>query len=188
MDDDDFNPNDKQYDAEGGGKFIDLKTPGTYLLGLRSVFEHATNRNDKRFSRISFVVLDGKHKGESFLDRIYRNKEALKRLAHICRSARVTETFKPSKDADIERVLIGRAIKSSVRVNENGYAELKFPEETWTEHELEVMTDWERTFKKSGGGKRRRRPPTDPVNQGDLPPLDDFADDFGSDFGSDIPF
>lgn len=178
-----FDP-DEHVDANGGGgsKYKGLKVAGTYLLGVRDCVKHDTTNNGKLFSRLAFVVIDGPHKDESFTDRVFRSPSSYKRLGYVCKAMRIGkgDGMNPSKNHDIERVMVGRALKASVEVNEKGYAELKWPETEWTEDELAIMKGWEAKFRKD------RKAALDKATDFDDAPLDQFpADDFGDD---DIPF
>lgn len=182
--DDDFVFDPSEYVGEGGGgsRFKQLKSAGTYLLGVRECVKHGTTDNGKLFSRLAFVVIDGPHKGESFTDKVYRSPSSYKRLGYVCQAMRIAkgDGLNPSRNNDIERVMVGRALKSSVEVDSNGYANLKYPESEWTEDELATMKAWEVSFRKAL--KERLNAATD----FDDAPLDQFpSDDFGDD---DIPF
>lgn len=168
-------------DGGGGGKYKDLKVAGTYLLGVRGCIKHDRTANDKLFSRLAFVVIDGPHEGESFTDRVFRSPSSYKRLGYVCKAMRITKSdgMNPAKNHDIERVMVGRAFKSSVEVNENGYAELKYPESEYTEDELALMKAWELKF------RRKRKEALDKATDFDDAPLDQFPAD---DFDDDIPF
>ena len=80
----------------------------------------------------------------------------------------------------MEKVFTGRTLKSSVVVNENDYAELKYPESNWEEDELAIMNAWQVE------AKRARKKALDDFSD---PMGDDFGGDPGADFGDDdIPF
>jgi hypothetical protein len=147
----DFDQNDPKYDkgGGGGGKFKNLQTPGEYIMGIRGVVEtknsdaHGLSENGKRWTRFGIVVIDGPHRGESFLNKIYRSPSSYTRLACWCKAIRYTDRFDPAKTRDMESVFIGRAFKGKVEV-ENGYASVKWPEiESWTEDEMATMKAWE---------------------------------------------
>lgn len=172
-DEDLFDPNDSQYDTDGG-QYKNLVTPGEYLLGVRACVVHGRTENDKLFSRFAFVVIDGPRKGESFVDRVFRSPSSYKRLAVVCRAMRITERFNPSLDREIERVMLGRTLKSRVDVADGKWAEIKFPDvDGWSEDELATMKEWESEF------KRERK------KIADQQALDGFPED---DFEDDIPF
>lgn len=180
---DDFDPNDTSYDTEGGsGKFKDLKKPGTYLLGIRDCIAHDTTKNGKSYTRFAFVVIDGPRAGESFTDRVFRDRSAYKRLAHVCRALRITERFNPGDDDAMDRMFVGRALKSKVKINDSGYAELAFPDDEWEGDELATLKAWETSFVRQERKSRDERT----VDPGfDAPPMDDY---FGDDGNDNIPF
>ncbi len=111
---------------------------------MRDCVKHDRTNNDKLFSRLAFVVIDGPRKGESFTDRVFRSPSSFRRLGYVCKAMRITKQdgFNPAKNHDVERLMVGRALKSSVEVNANGYAELKYPESEVTEDELALMKAW----------------------------------------------
>lgn len=139
-----FDPGSKEYDSN----FKDLKKPGIYLLGCRKAIKHGETRNGKVYTRFAFVVIDGPEKGASFVDRVFRSKTSYRRLAAICRAMRIAERWNPSDESEVERIMVGRAFKSSVDINDGGYAELKFPKTEWTEEELVLMQEWEEVFRR----------------------------------------
>ncbi len=179
-----FDPNDKKYDTEAG-KFRDLKKAGTYLLGTRQAIKHDTTQNGKEYTRFAFVVIGGPQDNASFVDRVFRSPSSYKRLAAVCRAMRITEQFDPGNKSDVERVMVGRALKSSVTINDAGYAELKYPETEVTGDELAAMREWEASFKRQ---KKKELDDLDSFRDDDPGPSDaDFPgnDDFGDDS---IPF
>ena len=171
-DEDLFDPNDSQYDTDGG-QYKNLVTPGEYLLGVRACVHHGRTDNDKLFSRFAFVVIDGPKEGYSFLDRVFRSPSSYKRLSVVCRAMRITERFNPSLDKEIERLMVGRTLKSTVEVEEGKWAKIKWPDLEWSEDELATMKEWESEF------KRERK------KIADQQALDGFPED---DFDDDIPF
>jgi hypothetical protein len=180
----DFDPNNPEYDGEGGGNFVQLKTPGIYLLGIRECILHdRTPKNKKLYSRFAFDVIAGAHRGESFLDSIFRSPSSYKRLAWMCKGIRYTERFDPSSNAVMERVFVGRALKATVEVDTRGYASIKWPSNEWTEAELEAIHAWEDAQKK--GRQRQREEFSDGPSDGPSDDLPRAGDEFGDD---DIPF
>lgn len=183
---DDFDPND--YEPGGGseGKFEYLKKGGTFLLGIEAAIEHGNTKSavPKRFTRFAFEVLVGPEASKSMLDRVYRAPSSYKRLASFCHALRIKGRFDPKKDEDMERLFVGRAMKAQVTINENGYAEIKWPLHCVSQKELAQLVAWEKLFAgtKKKGSKAKG-------SGGDIPGADDFddapLDDFG---GDDIPF
>jgi len=185
-DDEMFDPTSSEYDSKGRGDYKDLKTPGEYLLGVRKAVAHDRTAakedggGSKLFTRFAFVVIDGPHKGESFTDRIFRSPSSYKRLGFVCRGMHITEKFNPAKNAEMERVMVGRTLKAAVEVSGTGYAELKWPREDCTEDEQALMRAWEVQFKRS------KKQSLDEQGLDDFPEEAGFpADDFGDDS---IPF
>lgn len=186
MSDDDFNPNDYDQSEGGeGGKYEYLDKPGTYLLGIETAIEHGNTKSaePKRFTRFAFKVLDGPQATKSMLDRVYRAPSSYKRLASFCHALRITERFDPKQDSEMERLFIGRAMKAQVTINENGYAEIKWPLHDASAKELAQLAAWEALFAKSTKSSKKS-------SGGDVPGADDFddapLDDFGD--GDEIPF
>ena len=180
----DFDPNAPEHKSDGGGgNYAKLVTPGTYLLGIRAALAHDTTKSaeSKRYTRFALDVIHGTHEGESFTDRVFRATTSYKRLAAVARACRINERFDPDKDSEMERVFVGRALKASVKINESGYAEIKFPEENATDGELRVMKAWEAAFV-----PREKKAKTG--SSGGLDGAMDFDDAPLDDFGDDIPF
>lgn len=173
-----FDPN--SYDlpsGEGGGgkKYDRLEEAGEYLLGIERAIEHNSTKNGKLFTKFAFVVIEGPQKGRSFLDRVFRSASAYKRLAAICRAVRVTEKFDPKKDSEMERIFEGRSLKASVKINENGYAELEWPQYAWTSAELATLDAWSKERKESA--KKKAQKALADAGDFDDAPLEDFDDD-----------
>lgn len=193
-----LDPNDPQYDPKpGGGNFTDLKTPGVYILGCRKLLKHDETPNGKRFARLAFVVLNGSHKGESFVDRIFTSPSAYKRLAMFNRAMRYIDPstkrlkkWDPSNKTEVEAALVGHAFKASVTINDNGFAELKYPEPEPTADEIKVMEAWEKDFKRERAKQLEQERLSSASFGDDDDPGPTGPDDFGgSDFGDDdIPF
>lgn len=185
-DEDLFNPDEYEVPTGGeGGTYEYLDVAGTYLLGIEAVIEHGNTKSaePKRFSRFAFKVLDGPQATKSMLDRVYRAPSSYKRLASFCQALRIKERFDPKKDSEMERLFVGRAMKAQVTINENGYAEIKWPLHDASAKELAQLTAWEALFAKSTKSSKKKS------SGGDVPGADDFDDAPLDDFGDDsIPF